>query len=56
MINNIMDIKKETEEMKETAKKLFRDKEDRKEFCEFCDKTLRNCSDEEHFKKRKKKV
>ena len=49
-----MDIKKETEGMKKDAKTLFKEKEDRKEFCEFCDKTLKECENEEHSKKRKK--
>jgi hypothetical protein len=47
-----MDIKKETINMKKSAKKLFKDKEDRKEFCEFCDKTLKDCEDKEHSKKK----
>lgn len=47
-----MDIKEETEHMKEDAKKLFKDKEDRKEFCDWCDKKIKDC---EHLGKHPKK-
>jgi hypothetical protein len=37
-----MDVKIETEKMKEDAKKLFKEKEAREEFTEFCDKKLKD--------------
>ena len=46
---------KETEHMKEDAKKLFKDKDDRKEFCDFCDKKIKECEhDGKHPKKNTK--
>ena len=42
-MNNNKEIIKETESMKEDAKKLFKDKDDRKEFFDFCDKKIKEC-------------
>ena len=45
------EIIKETEEMKKDAKILFKEKDDRKEFCDFCDKKIKEC---EHMEKHSK--
>ncbi|NQZ84535.1 MAG: hypothetical protein HRU03_02355 [Nanoarchaeales archaeon] len=48
-----MDKVKETQQMKEDAKKLFKDKDDRKEFCDFCDKKIKECEHNGNHPKKK---
>jgi hypothetical protein len=48
-----MDVKTETENMKEDAKKVFKEKDARKEFTEFCDKKLKDCEQDNNGKKSK---
>jgi hypothetical protein len=52
-----MDVKIETEKMKEDAKKLFKEKEARKEFTEFCDKKLKDYGqDNKHTNSKDNKI